>query len=374
MVHSSTRRSTAQRSLSQQSPAPNDLSYRMPAEWEPHEATWLGWPHELTDWPGKFAPIPWAFAEIVRLLSTVERVYLLVESRGAESRVRNILQQSGANLKAVDFLRVPTDRGWMRDSGPICVNNPAGDVAYNHFAFNGWAKYSNHKKDAMAVTKANRQLKHRVWQPVHKGRRVVLEGGSIDVNGKGTLLTTQECLLSTTQERNPGFARQDYEEIFHNYLGVRNVLWLNKGIAGDDTHGHVDDLARFVNPTTIVTVVEDDRTDANYTPLQENLRLLKQMSDQDGQALRIEILPMPKAIYFDGQRLPASYANFYIANRLVIVPTFNDPNDRVALNKLSDLFPDREVVGIACRDLVLGLGTLHCMTQQQPSSRRSARS
>jgi agmatine deiminase len=347
---------------------PNLLGFGMPAEWETHEATWLGWPHELTDWPGKFAPIPWHFAEIVRHLSHVERVYLLVENREAESRVRIILKKSGANLASVDFFRIPSDRGWMRDSGPICVKNSAGEVAYTNWRFNGWAKYHNHKKDAAVVSTANKKLKRRLWQPMHNGKRVVLEGGSIDVNGRGTLLTTEECLLSKIQERNPGFTREDYAAVFKSYFGVTNVLWLKNGIAGDDTHGHVDDLARFVDPTTIVTVVEQNSNDANCAPLRENLALLKNMKDQDGRPMRVETLPMPAPVYFDGQRLPASYANFYIANGLVIVPTFNDPNDRVALNTLASLFPDREVVGIACRDLVLGLGTLHCMTQQQPAA------
>jgi len=342
----------------------------MPAEWEAHEATWLGWPHERTDWPGKFAPIPWAFAEIVRYLANAERVYLLVENRETEQRARTMLKKSGANLGAVDFFRIPTDRGWMRDSGPICVRNAAGEVAYNDFVFNGWAKYADHKKDALVVARANRKLKRRLWQPVYKGRRVVLEGGSIDVNGRGTLVTTRECLLSKVQERNSGFTEEDYAEVFRQYLGVTNVLWLNKGIAGDDTHGHVDDLARFVGPTTVVTVVEDDPKDENHAPLQENLTLLKSMRDQNGRPLRVETLPMPAPVYFNGQRLPASYANFYIANRIVLVPTFTDPNDRVALNTLADLFPDRTVVGIPCRDLVLGLGTIHCMTQQQPVSRQ----
>jgi agmatine deiminase len=345
---------------------PHVLGFRMPAEWEPHHATWLGWPHELTDWPGKFAPIPWAFAEIVRHLSQVERVYLLVENREAESRVKSILKKSGANLEAVDFFRVPTDRGWMRDSGPICLRNEMGEVAFNHFVFNGWAKYPNHKRDAVAVTKVNQKLKYRAWHPEYGNRRVVLEGGSIDVNGRGTLLTTEECLLSKVQERNPRFTKADYAEVFREYFGVTNVLWLKNGIAGDDTHGHVDDLTRFVNPSTVVTIVEDDPKDANYAPLQENLALLKMMTDQDGKQLCVETLPMPAPVYFHGQRLPASYANFYIANKIVIVPTFNDPNDRVALNILANLIPDREVVGIPCRDLVLGLGTLHCMTQQQP--------
>ena len=346
---------------------PYALGFRMPAEWEPHEATWLGWPHEFTDWPGKFAPIPWAFAEIVRHLSRVERVLLLVENREAQLRVRSILKKSGANLDAVDFCFASTDRGWMRDSGPICVRNESGEVAFNHFRFNGWAKYSNHKKDALVVAQANKKLKRRLWQPQHRGRRVVLEGGSIDVNGCGTLLTTEECLLGRVQERNAGFAKEDYAEVFRQYLGVKNVLWLKSGIAGDDTHGHIDDLARFVNPSTVATVVETDMQDANYAALQENLELLKTMKDQDGKPLRVETLPMPSPVSFDGHRLPASYANFYIANKLVLVPTFSDAMDREALNTMARLLPDREVVGIPCRDLVLGLGTIHCLTQQNPA-------
>ncbi|MGB7844510.1 MAG: agmatine deiminase family protein [Candidatus Acidiferrum sp.] len=346
---------------------PEELGFRMPAEWEKHGATWLGWPHELTDWPGKFAPIPWAFAEMVRLLSQVERVFLLVEDREAETRARAVLKKAGATLEAVEFFRVATDRGWMRDSGPICVKNAAGEVAYNNFVFNGWAKYKNHKKDAAAMCKANGRLKRRVFLPEYKGRRVVLEGGSIDVNGKGTLLTTEECLQSKVQERNQGFTKEDYAEVFRNYLGVTNVLWLGNGIEGDDTHGHVDDLTRFVNETTAVTIVEEDCGDANYAALQENLARLRGMKDQDGRPLQVETLPMPRPVFFNGQRLPASYANFYVANGLVIVPTFHDANDRVALNTLAKLFPEREVVGIHCRDLVLGLGALHCMTQQEPA-------
>jgi agmatine deiminase len=350
------------------SATPLSLGYSMPAEWEPHEGTFLGWPHELTDWPGKFAPIPWAFAEIVRHLARVERVFLLVENREAVSRVRTILRKSLVNPDNVHFLRVPTDRGWMRDSGPICVKNASSGIAFNHFVFNGWAKYANHKKDARVVAQANKSLRRKLFLPNHRGRRVVLEGGSIDVNGLGTLLTTEECLQSKVQERNAGFGKRDYEEIFRDYFGVTNVLWLRNGIAGDDTHGHVDDLTRFVNPTTVVTMIEDDPADDNYAALQENLRLLNSMKDQDGRPLRVEALPMPAPVFFDGQRLPASYANFYIANQLVLVPVFNDANDRVALNTLANLFPDREVVGVYCRDLVLGLGTIHCMTQQLPAA------
>jgi agmatine deiminase len=306
----------------------------------------------------------------------VEKIFLLVpfagsaqgkQYRAAEKRVRGILQKAGAKLESVEFFAVPTDRGWMRDSGPICVKSAAGEVAYNNFLFNGWAKYLNHKKDALVVQKTNARRKRRIFFPEHKGRRVVLEGGSIDVNGRGTLLTTEECLQSKVQERNPGFTKEDYAEVFRKYLGVTNVLWLGNGIAGDDTHGHVDDLTRFVNETTVVTILEEDPAEANFAALQENLGRLKKMKDQDGRALQVETLPMPAPVYFDGQRLPASYANFYIANGIVIVPTFNDAKDRVALNTLGKLFPGREVVGIHCRDLVLGLGTLHCMTQQEPA-------
>jgi agmatine deiminase len=352
----------------QNSSTPSSSNYRMPAEWAPHYGTFLGWPHELTDWPGKFAPIPWAFAEIVRHLARVERVFLLVESAAAQSRVKSILKKSQVNLDNVQFLRVATDRGWMRDSGPISVTNNSGEVGFNHFYFNGWAKYPNHKKDAQAVTRINKTLRRKIFLPMHNGHRVVLEGGSIDVNGLGTLLTTEECLQSKIQERNPGFSKSDYEELFRDYLGVRNVVWLKNGIAGDDTHGHVDDLSRFVDPTTVVTIVEENPADINYSVLRENLALLKSAKDQDGTPLRVETLPMPAPVFFNSQRLPASYANFYIANKLVLVPVFNDPNDRVTLNVLAKLFPGREIVPIYCRDLVLGLGTIHCMTQQLPAA------
>jgi len=346
---------------------PAKLGFHMPAEWEPHEATWLAWPQDKTDWPGKFSPVPWVYTEIVRILSQVERVYLLVKDKTEEARVRSMLKKEGANLAAVDFFCVPTDRGWMRDVGPICLKNSDQEVVYTHWKFTGWARYDNFKKDAACTARVNAKLRRRIWQPEHKGQRVVLEGGSIEVNGAGTLITTEECLLSDkVQVRNPGFSKQDYEEAFRNYLGATNVLWLKNGIAGDDTHGHVDDLTRFVNATTIVTVVEENPDEINYAPLQENLKLLKTMKDQDGRPFSIETLPMPSPIYFGKERLPGSYANFYIANQTVIVPTFNDANDRIALNTLAKLFPTRQVIGIFCRDLVGGQGTLHCLTQQQP--------
>ncbi len=347
-------------------PTPQQLGFRMPAEWEPHEATWIAWPHEKTDWPGKFAPIPWVYGEIVKRLARFERVRIIISGADAEKAARRVLHKSGAELDAVEFFHAPTNRGWTRDFGPIFVKSAKGELGVTNWRFNGWAKYDNFKQDDAVTAKLLRKLKLRSWEPQHQGHRVVLEGGSIDVNGHGTLLTSEECHLSESQQRNPGFQREDLEAIFRDYLGVRHVLWLKRGISGDDTHGHIDDIARFVNPTSVVTVVEEHPSDVNYEPLQENFMLLREMRDQDGKALRVEALPMPEPVVFDGQRLPASYANFYIANKLVLVPTFNDPHDRIALERLSALFPDREVVGIACVDLVLGLGTLHCMTQQQP--------
>jgi agmatine deiminase len=346
---------------------PASLGFRMPAEWEPHEATWLAWPHEITDWPGKFAPIPWIYGEIVRHLSRVEKVRILVQDEEAAQKARRVLKKSGAQLAAVEFFRIPTDRSWTRDFCPIFVRDNHGERTILNWQFNGWAKYPNAKQDDAVTDKLAPQLGLRMWTPIWNGRPVVLEGGSIDVNGAGTLLTTEECLLSPVQARNPGLNRDDMEQIFREYLGVHHTLWLHHGIAGDDTHGHIDDLARFTDAHTIVIAAEADPTEINYEPLKENLALLRNMCDQDGRPLRVETLPMPEPVFFNGQRLPASYANFYVANGLVLAPTFNDANDRVALNKLVELFPNRKVVGIASTDLVLGLGTLHCMTQQQPS-------
>ncbi len=329
----------------------------MPAEWEPHEATWLAWPHEKSDWPGKFAPIPWLYGEIVRHLSRVERVRILVQDRDAEEAARRILKKCHAELAAVEFFHHPTDRSWTRDYCPIFVKSPSGETAISHWRFNGWAKYENCRNDARVPGFIARKLKLPCFET-----GLVLEGGSIDVNGAGKLLTTEECLLSDVQARNPALGRADLERALCQYLGVKEVLWLNRGIAGDDTHGHIDDLARFTSAHSVMTMVELDKSDINHEPLQENLDRL--LARQD---LRVTPLRMPEPVYFAGQRLPASYANFYIANNLVLVPTFGDKNDAPALCALEALFRDRAVVGIPCRDLVLGLGTLHCMTQQQPA-------
>ncbi|MCS7024403.1 MAG: agmatine deiminase family protein [Bryobacteraceae bacterium] len=342
---------------------PAALGYRMPAEWEPHEATWLAWPHERSDWPGKFATIPWVYGEVVRYLSQVEQVRILVGDLAMERQARRVLQKSGGNLQRVEFFHCPTDRSWTRDSCPIFVRNAAGALAMTHWRFNGWAKYGNYARDAAIPIFLRKRLRLPYFKPMLGSRHVVLEGGSIDVNGAGVLMTTEECLLSPVQARNPTLTRQQIEEVLQQYLGVEEILWLRNGIAGDDTHGHIDDLARFVNPSTIVIAAERDRSEVNYPALAENLRLL-----QATKRFHVAKLPMPKPVYFDGQRLPASYANFYIANELVLVPVFNDPNDRRALSLLARLMPDREIIPIYAGDLVLGLGTLHCMTQQQPQA------
>jgi agmatine deiminase len=346
---------------------PANAGFRMPAEWEMHEATWLAWPHEITDWPGKYATIQWVYGEIVRHLSRMEKVRILVQDAGTERKAKRVLRKSGAQMTSVEFFRYPTDRSWTRDFCPIFVKNSLGVGGVLNWQFNGWAKYPNAANDDAVTEKVARDMSLPMWTPMCEGRRVVLEGGSIDVNGAGSILTTEECLLSDVQARNPGLSRADIEQIFAEDLGARHTLWLRNGIAGDDTHGHVDDLARFTDAWTVVIAAEQDPSEVNYAPLKENLALLKEMRDQDGAPFRVETLPMPSPVYFDGQRLPASYANFYIANHVVLVPTFNDANDRIALNKLAELFPARKVVGIAATDLVLGLGTLHCMTQQQPA-------
>jgi agmatine deiminase len=327
----------------------------MPAEWEPHKATWLAWPHEESDWPGKFETIPWLYGEIVARLARVERVRILVQNDDHRESVREILTKTHADLNAVDFYVYQTNRSWTRDFCPIFVKN-ATSVAVTDWIFNGWAKYDNWLDDNAVPMFVGRQLHLDDFEP-----GMVLEGGSIDVNGAGKLLTTEECLLSEIQCRNPGWSREQIEAKLGDYLGIDEVIWLRNGIEGDDTHGHVDDLARFVNRDTVVTVLEEDKSEYNYGPTHENLALLKQRKD-----LNVVTLPMPSPVFFDGQRLPASYANFYIANNLVLVPTFQDKNDRIALNTIAEHFPDRSVVGISCTDLVLGLGTLHCMTQQEP--------
>ena len=356
---------------------PSSFGYRMPAEWEPHEATWLAWPHNRSDWPGRFTPIPWVYAEIVRNLARVEGVHILVQSQAEEKNARRVLKKAGALNQSVEFHRWPTNRVWTRDYGPIFVvktrearspvAGPRDHIAVVNFGFNAWAKYPDWKDDNKIPARIARSLKMPQFDAAVNGRPFVLEGGSIDGNGGGTLITTEECLLSDVQQRNPGLGREPIEQVLHDYLLVTNVIWLERGIVGDDTHGHVDDITRFVRPSTVVTAIEGNTLDPNYEILQSNVRRLRASRDQTGKQLTILELPMPRPVVFSGQRLPASYANFYIANKLVLVPVFNDPNDRIALNVLADAMPEREIVPIYCGDFVWGLGTIHCATQQQPA-------
>jgi agmatine deiminase len=338
----------------------------------------MAWPHYRNDWPGKFEPIPWVYAEIIRNLARHERVELIVKDAAAEKQAKKILDRANALCKNVRFHRWPTDRVWTRDSGCTFVTShvaaaargrpePRRSLAAIKWRFNAWAKYRNWKRDEAVGTRMARAAQAQQLRPLFGKDRVVLEGGSIDSNGRGSLLTTEECLLSTEQQRNAGMGREDYEKVFRDNLGIHHVIWLGRGIVGDDTHGHVDDLSRFVAPDSVVTMVECNPRDANYEPLKENLGRLRAARDQDGQPLKVIELPMPKPQIFEGRRLPASYANFYIANGLVLVPVFNDPNDRFALNDLCGLFPGREVVGIYSGDLIWGFGAMHCMTQQQPA-------
>ncbi len=345
--------------------------FHMPAEWEPHEATWLSWPHNRQDWPGKMDVIPWVYGEMVRRLSRGEMVRILVNDKAHELKACRVLDKVGVDMTRIQFFRIPTNRGWARDFGPIFVkrDHPEGQIAIARFRFTGWAKYSDWQLDNRIPLRLGRKLILPVLAVEQNDIGVVLEGGAIDVNGQGTLLTTEECLLDNqVQVRNAGFSRRDYEEVFRAHLGVSQVLWLGKGIAGDDTHGHVDDVCRFVDPYTVVLCQESNPADENYRPLTENKERLEGMRAEDGRKLLVVPLPMPAALFFEGRRLPASYANFYIGNAFVLVPTFNDPQDRVALGILSDLFSDRTVVGIHAVDLVWGFGTIHCLTQQQPAS------
>jgi agmatine deiminase len=339
--------------------------YLMPAEWEPHEGTWLAWPHNQDHWPGKFDTIPPVYAKIISVLASSEKVFLCVNDARMEESARKILREAKVGpelLEQIHFFQIPTDASWSRDHGPLFVRDQNGNLVITDWIFNAWGeKYAPWDQDDVVPQKIARIFPLPLLQP-----GIVLEGGSIDVNGKGTLLTTEQCLLNPN--RNPQLNRSQIEEYLMKYLGVTNVLWLKEGIIGDDTDGHVDDIARFVNPNTIVCAFEEDTSDENYEILKQDFEDLKTMKDQDGHLFHVVRLPMPDPVVYEDTRLPASYANFYIANKVVIVPSFRCSQDELAMQTLQEFFPDRKVVGIDCVDLVWGLGTLHCSTQQQPKS------
>ena len=353
--------------------SPRSLGYRMPAEWDRHDATWIAWPHEVGDWPGKFSVIPWTYAEIVRALAEDERVEVLVQDAAVAQRARRVLLRSSVDLTRVRFHACPTDRSWTRDSAPTFVRRDPGNpergptVALVQWKFTAWAKYANWQRDRRMPRAIARRLRLPLWRAEQSRRWVVLEGGAFDVSGDGLLLTTEECLLGEAPARNPGFDRADYGALFREYLGAEEVIWLHRGITGDDTHGHVDDVARFVGPRRVLVASHDDPSDPDYAVLKENRAFLEQVRLRTGGRLDVLALPCPRPVVFSGRRLPASYANFYIANRKVLVPTFDDPHDTEAIEVLRRALPGRQVVGIHSRDLVWGLGTLHCLTQQQPA-------
>jgi agmatine deiminase len=342
------------------SQTPAALGYHMPAEWEPHAATWLSWPRrEGISFPDSFDRVLPALRAMVQALIKSEQVCINVCNGAHEAEGREVLR--GLPMERISFHLVPTNEPWCRDHGPIFLTrdrNPK--LAVVDWDYNAWGnKYPPFDLDKVVPTRIAEVLKIPVFYP-----RMILEGGSIDVNGAGALLTTECCLLN--KNRNPSFSRDEIEQRLRDYLGVRDILWLGDGIAGDDTDGHIDDLARFVSERTVITVIEENRDDENYKPLQENLGRLRE-TQIGGRAIDVVTLPMPRKIVREGQRLPASYANFYIANNCVLVPTFTDSTDEVALSVLSDCFPNRRVIGIDCRELIWGLGAFHCLTQQQPA-------
>ena len=344
--------------------------YHMPAEWEKQEAIWLAWPHEREDWPGKFQPIPWVYCEIIRNIAKTQKVRLLVQNQNKHDKAIKKLEAAHCNLDNIEFFHVPTNRVWVRDSGPIFAYDEQGEQVLLDWQFNAWAKYGDWQLDNQVPEHVEEHHPGERIAPTYQGKPVVLEGGAIDVNGAGLLLATKECLLDQqVQTRNAGFTEADYAAIFEQHLGAQEIIWLEQGIVGDDTHGHVDDITRFVDTHKVLTAVETDKSDDNFEILKQNLKTLKGYQTKAGNSLDVIELPMPKALYFDGTRLPASYANFLICNDVVLVPTFNDPNDRIALAIIADCFPTREVIGIHSVDLIWGFGAIHCLSQQQPKLR-----
>tara|TARA_B100000700_G_scaffold138371_1_gene154404 strand:+ start:863 stop:1915 length:1053 start_codon:yes stop_codon:yes gene_type:complete len=345
---------------------PNEGIYRMPAEWERQKSTWIAWPHNKEDWPGKFSEIPKVFGEIITILSKVQPVNILVKDKSDQKAAIFFLKILGAKIKNIQLIICKTDRAWVRDFLPIFLKDKRNRNIISNWEFNGWAKYKNFENDNKAYTKVKKFKKIKIINPKHIKKKIILEGGSIDVNGNGLILTTKQCLLSKIQQRNKGFKIHDYNHIFDKFFGAKKVIWLNKGIHGDDTHGHIDDIARFVSKNKIFIAKENNKSDKNYKNLRENIRIVKEFERVNKQKFKIVYLPMPKPKFIEGIRVPASYLNFYIANKVVLVPSFDDINDGIVIKIFKKHFKNRKIIPINCSTLVWGLGTIHCMTQQEP--------
>ena len=339
---------------------------RMPAEWEKQKSTWIAWPHNKKDWPNKFSNIPFVFAEIVSYISQVQIVNILIQNKQSKKKIINYLKLKKANIKNIKMITCKTDRVWVRDSGPIFLKDKKNNILLSNWNFNGWAKYKNFRNDNKINLKISKINKYKILDIVYKKRAVTLEGGSIDVNGEGVLLTTRECLLSKIQERNPGLGIKDYAIIFEKILGIKKIVWLEKGISGDDTHGHIDDVARFISKNKVFLAYENNKKDKNYKNLKKNLDILSKTTFKN-KRLKVIKIPMPNPKIIEGIRVPATYLNFYIANKIVLVPIFNDTKDKIALNIFKKNFKSRKIIPINCSELIWGFGAIHCMTQQEPN-------
>jgi agmatine deiminase len=343
--------------------------YHKLPEWHEHSATWLAWPHNQDDWPEKHTCITWAFLEIMRCLHKSEQINLLVKTKSQQNIVAKLCQKININLDKINFFVIPTNRAWLRDSGPFFVKQPENNLQKTilNFEFNAWAKYSNFHLDNQVPNEIAHKQSCPIVQPTYNNHPIVLEAGALEVNGKGTLIATEECLIQNKiQARNPHLTKQDLESIFHTYLGITNTIWLNKGLIGDDTHGHIDDLCRFANSHQILISETLNKQDPNYSILKENKQILNESFLENYQKPEIILLPMPEKVVFQNTFLPASYANFYIANKIILVPTFNDPNDRFALDIIAQCFPTKTIIGIHSVDLIWGFGAIHCLSMDEP--------
>ena len=347
------------------------IGYRMPAEWELQESVWIAWPYNKSDWPGLFKNIPKIVTQIISELSRSQKINLLINNYNDKKKIINLLGKFPNKLQNIIFYKITTNRIWLRDSGPIyIINEKTKKKLIVNFKFNAWSKYKDYKKDNNINNKLSKLTKVKKIDPVvkinNKSKQLVLEGGAIDVNGKGSVLLTKECLLSKVQERNPGITKKSLEKTLSKYLNVKNFIWLNKGIKGDDTHGHVDDISRFVSEDAIMTAVEKNRNEKNYKNLKENLNILKNAKNINKRKFKIIEVPMPKPIYIEKVRVPASYLNFYIANKIVLLPIFKDKNDKKVILIFKKFFKNKKIVPIDCTKLIWGFGAIHCMTQPEP--------